>query len=355
MRDLGEALRRRSRPRASCVARSSGASARDRRAAALGGRLADRAHDLLQHVLLQGHDHLDQAAPHLLDEGHHLVEVGIVRQLQARLLGLGDRRLRLDRARKRQIVREQFLLERHVLVLQPRDLGLERRALVRHRLAGPADRPPGAERHLPGAAVEPQVAVVGAVEGVAVVVALSRWALRARGRCRAAQGRPPARTSAPCGSSDLSLHCANHDRSAGAGACSVVAESSSEQLTAAGIAQNPNDGRAPQCTISREEPRFRAGSEPALQLNFQCSVNDLDGIARFLTRPHPLQYGPRGLGAAELPRSARPSRVSKAWPTTHASTVIAENRPPDEAALSARFKRLGERLGHHPFRPSLRQ
>src|SRR5262245_33296742 len=37
-----------------------------------------------QNVLLQSHDHLDQTAPDLFDEAHHLVEVGIVGQLQAR-------------------------------------------------------------------------------------------------------------------------------------------------------------------------------------------------------------------------------------------------------------------------------
>ena len=45
--------------------------------------------------------------------------------------------------------------------------------------------------------------------------------------------------------------------------------------------------------------------------------------------------------------------MSKAWPTTHAKEMIANNHRLDEAALSARFKRLGERLGHiHPDRPS---
>src|SRR5262252_3560088 len=41
---------------------------------------------LVEHILLQRHDHLGESAPDLLHEIHHLVEVGIVRQLQARLL-----------------------------------------------------------------------------------------------------------------------------------------------------------------------------------------------------------------------------------------------------------------------------
>src|ERR1700730_4065369 len=95
----------------------------------------------LLHVFLQRRDHIDQAAPDLLDEGHDPVEIGVVGQLQPRLLRLGGGRLRLCRARQRQIVRDELLLERAVLALQPRALGLERRALVRYRPANPSDRP----------------------------------------------------------------------------------------------------------------------------------------------------------------------------------------------------------------------
>ena len=47
-------------------------------------------------------------------------------------------------------------------------------------------------------------------------------------------------------------------------------------------------------------------------------------------------------------------RVSKAWPTTHATKrkTIASIQPADEAALSARFQRLGERLGDLDRQPS---
>src|SRR5215831_2496055 len=137
---------------------------------------------LFQHVLLQRRDHLNQPAPDLLDEIHDFVEIGIVGQLQARLLRLGRRRLGLDGARQRQIARKQFFLDRYVFALKARDLGFERRALVWHRLAGPSDRAPRADRDLAGAAVKPQIAVIDVVEGVAAVVALRHRALRPSGR-----------------------------------------------------------------------------------------------------------------------------------------------------------------------------
>src|SRR5215470_3829707 len=140
--------------------------------------LSRRWSGLFQHVLLQRRDHLNQAAPDLLDEVHDLVEIGIVRQLQTRLVPLDRRRLWLDGARQRQIARQQLFLDRCVFALKARDLGFERRALVRHRLAGPSDRAPRADRYLAGTAVKPQIPVIDAVEGVAAVVALRRRALR---------------------------------------------------------------------------------------------------------------------------------------------------------------------------------
>src|SRR5215831_18011648 len=144
-----------------------------------------RSSGLFQHVLLQRRDHLHQAAPDLLDEIHDLVEIGIVGQLRARLLRLGRRRLRLDGARQRQVAGKQLFLDRYVFALKARDLGLERRAFVRHRLAGPSHRVPRADRYLAGAAVKPQIAIIDAIEGVAAVVALRRRALRpSRRHCK---------------------------------------------------------------------------------------------------------------------------------------------------------------------------
>src|SRR5215470_9033681 len=129
-------------------------------------------------VLLQRRDHFNEAAPDLLDEIHDLVEIGIVGQLHARLPRLGRRRLRLDGAGQRQVARKQLFLDRYVFALKARDLGLERRALVRHRLAGPSHRVPCADRYLAGAAVKPQIAIIDTIEGVAAIVALRRRALR---------------------------------------------------------------------------------------------------------------------------------------------------------------------------------
>src|SRR5215831_16752949 len=183
-RDVGEGLspglehERRSR-------NSLGRDAGNGRQLIIHGRLAIAAwSNLFQHVLLQRRDHLNQATPDLLDEVHDLVEIGIVSQLQTRLLPLDRWRLRLDGARQRQIARKQLFLDRCVFALKPRDLGLERRALVRHRLAGPSDWAPRAERYLAGTAVKPQIPVIDAVEGVAAVVALRHRALRPSRRPR---------------------------------------------------------------------------------------------------------------------------------------------------------------------------
>src|SRR5262249_39595869 len=97
---------------------------------------------------------------------------------QARLLRLGRRRLGLDGARQRQIARKQLFLDRCVFALKARDLGFERRTLVRHRLAGPSDAAPRADRYLAGTAVKAKIAVIAAVEGVAAAVALRPRALR---------------------------------------------------------------------------------------------------------------------------------------------------------------------------------
>src|SRR3984893_2800397 len=137
-----------------------------------------RSSGLFQHVLLKRHDHLNQAAPDLLDEIHDLVEIGIVGQLQARLLRHGRRRFGADGARQRQIARKQLFPDLCVFALKARDLGFERRALVRHRLAGPSHLTPRADRYLAGTAVKAKIAVIDAVEAVAAVVALRHRALR---------------------------------------------------------------------------------------------------------------------------------------------------------------------------------
>src|SRR5215468_5354367 len=81
-------------------------------------------------VLLQRRDHFNEAAPDLLDEIHDLVEIGIIGQLQARLLRRGRRRRRLDGGGQRQSALKQLLLDRYVLALTGCDVGFQRHARV---------------------------------------------------------------------------------------------------------------------------------------------------------------------------------------------------------------------------------
>jgi ATP synthase protein I len=71
--------------------------------------------------------------------------------------------------------------------------------------------------------------------------------------------------------------------------------------------------------------------------------------AAFLDLPKPNHYGPRGFkGRREFPGFARSAAVSRTGPVTMAGDTRDEgkngNRSAEEAALSARLKRLGERL-----------
>src|SRR5919204_606420 len=135
-------------------------------------------------------DHVEQSAPDLLDEIHDLVEIGVIGQLQARLVGIGSRRIRLDGARQRQIACDQLFLDRCVFGLEARNLGLERGALVRHGLACPSRRPLRADRHLAGATVKPQIPLIDAVECVSLIVALGRGGLPpSQARYRETQSR----------------------------------------------------------------------------------------------------------------------------------------------------------------------
>src|SRR5262249_39996459 len=108
-------------------------------------------------VLLHVPTDLDQTAPNLLEERNHLVDLGIARHLELSLAGLCARRSR--NTGHRQPTRQKFLLHRRILALQADDLGLQRRALVGHHLAGPAGIAAAALRDLTGAGVEPQHAV----------------------------------------------------------------------------------------------------------------------------------------------------------------------------------------------------
>ena len=77
--------------------------------------------------------------------------------------------------------------------------------------------------------------------------------------------------------------------------------------------------------------------------------------ARAILRLVPTQsvWSARLGGGGRAAISPEMSRVSKAWPTTHAQRGDREQPPADEAALSARLQRLGERLGARPSRAVL--
>src|SRR5437667_943012 len=73
--------------------------------------------------------------------------------------------------------------------------------------------------------------------------------------------------------------------------------------------------------------RGAAGSHPhlasvLLQGRKSANIHASSGVIRGIP-DRPSQYGPRGLG-----RRPEPSRVSKAWPTTHAKEVITNNHRP---------------------------
>src|SRR5579864_9094187 len=119
---------------------------------------------LAHHVFLEIDDHLDQALPGIFDSGAG------ARQIMTQLDGiiLARRRQVCRRPRRRRLVQIGDLpFELRDFVLQPRDLLLERRAVFRHHLAGPADAVRTAERHLAADIVEAKEAVVDTVEGIA--------------------------------------------------------------------------------------------------------------------------------------------------------------------------------------------
>src|SRR5204863_7014019 len=100
------------------------------------------------------------------------------RDLKARFLLLGYRRRGLDRARKREVMGEEFLLERNIIALESRDLRLKRGSLVRDGLACPSNRPARAQRHLAGTPIQAQITVICPVEGVTPIIAFCCAVLR---------------------------------------------------------------------------------------------------------------------------------------------------------------------------------
>jgi len=69
-------------------------------------------------------------------------------------------------------------------------------------------------------------------------------------------------------------------------------------------------------------------------------------MAAILDTPRGSAYGPRALKAAERCDRASLSRMSNLMADDARETHDREQPPPDEAALTARFRRLGDRLSH---------
>jgi len=92
---------------------------------------------------------------------------------------------------------------------------------------------------------------------------------------------------------------------------------------------------------------------PAAEAEFCIYSQQLTASAPILDSYGPSQYGPRGLGAAEVSRSCLDRRGCRSMADDARERGDREQPSLDEAALSARLKRLGERLGHvHSDRPS---
>jgi ATP synthase protein I len=109
-----------------------------------------------------------------------------------------------------------------------------------------------------------------------------------------------------------------------------------EPIIAAGSGETHPIGAAAVCQIHRKCLK---------SLLFPCTA----GGSPFLDSPQPNHYGPRGLKRRqELPGFAHNVAVSKAGPITMADDTHeaskSGNRSAEEAALSARLQRLGDRL-----------
>src|SRR5262245_9373490 len=116
-------------------------------------------------VLLHPLDHVDEPAPHLFQEHHQAIEIGIARQFQLLIAGLCGAAIGLDQAAGGKLPPEGG-----VLVLKPTNLALERGAILGHGLAGPADGSLAAKGDLAGAAVEPHDSIGHILERVAAVL-----------------------------------------------------------------------------------------------------------------------------------------------------------------------------------------
>ena len=221
---------------------------------------------------------------------------------------LGGRRFRLDRAGKRQIARDELFLERGALALKTRDLCLQRRALVRHRLTRPPYRSLGTHRYLAGTPVKPHISVIDAVEGVAGVGPLGRRALR------------PSRRPGEGQSGDREQSHADHEVPPASPSIAMVLRRSPRHAppyepkrSVGGRLPSPGRRSNRNMRLRAERRRrvpARAWNRPkracrcfADGVDFILILSRLTASAPILDSYGPSQYGPRGLGAAEVLRS----------------------------------------------------
>ena len=119
----------------------------------------------------------------------------VVAQFSLVLAFVGRRRRQVGRRprRRRFAQRRDLGLQAGDLRLQARDLILQRGAVLRYRLAGPADLARTTERNLSGLIVEAQETAIDAVEGETAGRGSIARARRFRGGPARAAARPPAR------------------------------------------------------------------------------------------------------------------------------------------------------------------
>src|SRR5262249_58438265 len=123
-------------------------------------------------------------------------------------------------------------------------------------------------------------------------------------------------------------------------------------VTAAPIREGAAKGAASRPKIRAAEIAGKRRRYPS-QPRDSASLSIIYCEGTILDSYKPSQYGPRGFGGGNIVILPEPSRVSKAWPTTHAKKVIANNsrptrlRSPRGLSVSAAGS-AGARLPLHP-------
>ena len=92
-----------------------------------------------------------------------------------------------------------------------------------------------------------------------------------------------------------------------------------------GIVGEEDAKDAPRVQSPRRRDCPKTPNSIARQPRDSASVSTIYRRGTILDSYTPSQYGPRGFGGGTLVILLEPSRVSKAWPTTHAKKVLANN------------------------------